>query len=79
MMKVHLLAAFLAGLLASPAQALPAASWQDDAANASVPKGVRVPSWGELSATQRSDLARFERHWDQMPASRRVARAISTR
>ncbi len=69
----QLLAVFLAGLLAGPVQALPDAPWQDDAGSVSVPEGVRVPSWSELSATQRSDLARFEQHWDQMPASRRVA------
>ena len=72
-MKAHLLAACLAGLLPGPAQAMPDASWQDDAGSASVPEGVRVPGWNELSATQRNDLARFEQHWDRMPASRRVA------
>jgi len=72
-MKAHLLAACLAGLLAGPVQALPDATWQDDAGTASVPEGVRVPNWNELSAAQRNDLARFEQHWNRMPASRRVA------
>jgi hypothetical protein len=71
--KAHWLAACLASLLAGPVQALPDAAWQDDAGSVSVPEGVRVPDWNELSAAQRADLARFEPHWDQMPASRRVA------
>ncbi len=39
----------------------------------SVPDGVRVPAWKDLSAQQRDDLARFETAWDRLPASRRVA------
>lgn len=73
MTKGSLVAACLAVLLAGPAQALPDAPWQDDAGSSSVPEGVRVPSWNELSATQRNDLVQFEHHWDRMPASRRVA------
>ena len=37
-----------------------------------IPPGVRVPSWQELSAQQREDLAQFAAHWDRMAASRRV-------
>ena len=49
------------GLAASPRQAI------------SVPEGVRVPTWTQLSPRQREDLARFAPEWDRMPASRRVA------
>jgi hypothetical protein len=38
-----------------------------------VPAGVRVPAWQELSGEQQHDLARFRDQWDAMPASRRVA------
>lgn len=71
--KAHWLAACLASLLAGPVQALPDAAWRDDAGSVGVPEGVRVPGWKDLNPTQQADLARFEQHWDQMPASRRVA------
>ncbi len=38
----------------------------------SVPQGVSVPSWKQLSAEQQKDLQNFSQRWDSMPASRRV-------
>ena len=38
-----------------------------------IPQGVRVPSWEQLSPTQRRDLAHLAGRWDGLPASRRVA------
>ena len=40
---------------------------------ATVPEGVQVPAWNELSPDQRRDLAHLAQRWDQLPASRRVA------
>lgn len=37
-----------------------------------VPEGVKVPSWDELSPKQQKLLARHEAEWDTLPASRRV-------
>jgi len=42
------------------------------AEQASVPQGVTVPSWKQLSAEQQKDLQNFSQRWDSMPASRRV-------
>lgn len=39
---------------------------------ATVPAGVVVPSWDELSPEQRKHLARHAQDWDTLPASRRV-------
>ena len=36
------------------------------------PAGVQVPTWSQLDDEQHHALARFERRWDRMPASRRV-------
>ena len=38
----------------------------------SVPDGVVVPSWEELSPEQRRHLGKLEDDWDTLPASRRV-------
>jgi hypothetical protein len=39
---------------------------------ASVPQGVTVPSWKQLTVEQQKDLQNFSQRWDAMPASRRV-------
>lgn len=39
---------------------------------ATVPDGVRVPEWMDLSPAQRHDLQRFAGRWNAMPAWRRV-------
>ncbi len=41
-------------------------------AQTSVPQGVSVPNWKQLSTEQQSDLKHFALQWDKMPASRRV-------
>lgn len=46
--------------------------WQDPPGAVTVPPGVHVPSWEELSPQQRKHLARHEANWDTLPASRRV-------
>jgi len=42
------------------------------AQQSSVPQGVSVPSWKQLSAEQQKALQNFSQRWDSMPASRRV-------
>ena len=37
-----------------------------------VPEGVVVPAWSELSPAQQEKLAPLRERWDQMPASRRA-------
>lgn len=37
-----------------------------------VPQGVSVPSWKQLTSEQQKYLQNFSRRWDSMPASRRV-------
>lgn len=37
-----------------------------------VPDGVHVPSWNELSPAQQEKLSPLREHWDALPASRRV-------
>lgn len=55
----------LLGLFAFSALAQPPA-------RSTPPPGVAVPSWNQLDAQQRRDLAEFSDRWDRMPASRRV-------
>ncbi len=38
----------------------------------SLPEGVSVPAWSELTPEQQEKLAPLRNRWDQMPASRRV-------
>jgi hypothetical protein len=42
------------------------------AQQSTVPQGVSVPSWKQLTAEQQKDLQNFSQRWDSMPASRRV-------
>ena len=42
------------------------------AQQSSVPQGVTVPGWKQLSAEQQKALQNFSHRWDSMPASRRV-------
>ena len=72
MSRRHYLPCLLLAVLFTGSAACAAQTAYDDGAVA-VPDGVHVPSWDELSTTQRAELARFELAWDRMPASRRVA------
>lgn len=37
-----------------------------------IPPGVKVPAWDELSSQQQGELAAYADRWDRMAASRRV-------
>jgi hypothetical protein len=37
-----------------------------------VPAGVQVPTWAQLTPEQQRQLDHLREHWDRMPASRRV-------
>lgn len=59
-------------LLASGAPPRPAEAPRHDAPAAVIPAGVTVPTWSELSPSQREKLAPMQERWDSLPASRRV-------
>lgn len=40
--------------------------------SASLPEGVKVPAWKELSPQQRDDLSEFADRWDRLPPWQRV-------
>jgi hypothetical protein len=67
MIAFAMLSCFAHSAVADNQEAAPARTEQT-----TVPQGVVVPAWKDLSKSQQEKLQRFSQRWDQMPASRRV-------